>query len=190
MQPLQPQISWFCPWLSSPRCHPQYLVWEAGFQGSCRLHVCSAAFSCVQAALYCVFDGHCGRKTAAACTRLLPEELRRRMPELRPALDAGEGAGAAWEEVFLATDAALDTEDGATATAVLVWKDAAGNVCLQVCFFATGAAERDLCSGIFAVKTVTCGPLQDSSEMLAVGFLSRLRCLVGDWADLCFRLAA
>ena len=86
----------------------------------------------VQAALYCVFDGHCGRKTASTCTRLLPEELRKRMGEVRPDLDAGVGAGRVWEEVFLATDAALDTEDGATATAVLVWKDAEGNLCLQV----------------------------------------------------------
>jgi hypothetical protein len=63
---------------------------------------------------------------------MLPEELRKRMAELKPRLDSGEGGGQIWEEVFLATDAALDTEDGATATAVLVWKDNMGNICLQV----------------------------------------------------------
>ena len=86
----------------------------------------------MQAALYCVFDGHCGRKTAATCTKALPEELRKRMAEMKPRLDCGEGGGRIWEEVFLATDAALETEDGTTATAVLVWKDSAGNVCIQV----------------------------------------------------------
>lgn len=86
----------------------------------------------LQVALYCVFDGHCGRKTASNCTKMLPEELRKRMAEMKPRLDSGEGGGQIWEEVFLATDAALETEDGATATAVLVWKDDLGNICLQV----------------------------------------------------------
>lgn len=79
-----------------------------------------------------MFDGHCGRKTSSMCTRLLPEELRKRMPEVRPRLDTAEGVGHIWEEVFLAVDAALDTEDGSTATAVLVWKDAHANLCIQV----------------------------------------------------------
>lgn len=90
----------------------------------------------MQAALYCIFDGHIGRKSASSCTKLLPEELRVRMAEVKPRLDSGEGLGQIWEDVFLATDAALveasSTEDGTTATAVLVWRDASGNICLQV----------------------------------------------------------
>lgn len=87
----------------------------------------------VQAALYCIFDGHIGRKSASSCTKLLPEELRVRMAEVRPRLESGEGPGQLWEDVFLATDAALtETEDGTTATALLVWKDSSGNLCLQV----------------------------------------------------------
>lgn len=84
-----------------------------------------------QAALYCVFDGHCGRKTASQCTHLLPEELRKRMPDVKPGLDLGKGPGKIWEDVFLAVDAALDTEDGSTATAVLVWRDGTGDLCIQ-----------------------------------------------------------
>lgn len=91
----------------------------------------------MQAALYCVFDGHIGRKCASSCTKLLPEELRSRVDSLKLQMDNGQGMGKAWEEVFLATDDALveagSTEDGTTATAVLVWTDAAGNTCLQVC---------------------------------------------------------
>ena len=58
------------------------------------------------------------------------------MAEVRPILDEGEGLGQRWEEVFLATDEALNstapTEDGTTATALLVWKDKLKNICLQV----------------------------------------------------------
>lgn len=57
------------------------------------------------------------------------------MAEVQPSLDEGLGVGHRWEEVFLATDAALDsterTEDGTTATALLVWKDKLDNLCLQ-----------------------------------------------------------
>lgn len=94
----------------------------------------------MQAALYCIFDGHIGRKSASSCTKLLPEELRKRMVQIKPSLDSGEGLGKIWEDVFLATDAALEesasTEDGTTATALLAWRDSAGNLCLQVslCF--------------------------------------------------------
>ena len=57
------------------------------------------------------------------------------MADLKPRLDSGEGVGQSWEDVFLATDSALEsasTEDGTTATAVLVWNDRSGNLCLQV----------------------------------------------------------
>ena len=104
---------------------------------ACALQASPQALRCqvctVQAALYCIFDGHIGRRSASSCTKLLPEELRVRMTEVKPRLESGEGPGQLWEDVFLATDTALtDTEDGTTATALLVWKDNSGNLCLQV----------------------------------------------------------
>ena len=58
------------------------------------------------------------------------------MADVKPRLESGEGPGHIWEDVFLATDAALveasSTEDGTTATALLVWRDSSGNTCLQV----------------------------------------------------------
>ena len=54
------------------------------------------------------------------------------MASVKPALNRGEGLAHVWEEVFLEVDSKLDTEDGTTATAVLVWRDLDDNVCLQV----------------------------------------------------------
>ena len=90
-------------------------------------------FLIMQAALYCVFDGHCGAKSSKQCVSLLPEFLRKRMRDMKSELDKGKGLGDTWEKVFLETDKALTTEDGTTATAVLVWKDGSNDICIQVC---------------------------------------------------------
>lgn len=50
-------------------------------------------------------------------------------------MNSGEGLGRVWEDVFLETDKGLKTEDGCTATAVLVWKEASGNICIQVSYW-------------------------------------------------------
>ena len=47
-------------------------------------------------------------------------------------MQAGRGADAIWEDVFLATDRALKSDEGCTATALLVWQDTSGSICLQV----------------------------------------------------------
>ena len=52
----------------------------------------------------------------------------------------GRGLGKAWEQVFAETDAAIQSDDGCTATAVLVWRAASGKLCLQVL-----AATRRAC---------------------------------------------
>lgn len=52
-------------------------------------------------------------------------------------LAQGCGAGPAWEQAFQATDDGLRSEEGCTATALLVWRDAQGAVCLQVHCFPT-----------------------------------------------------
>lgn len=44
----------------------------------------------------------------------------------------GRGLGQAWERIFADTDAAIQSDDGCTATAVLVWRAASGNLCIQV----------------------------------------------------------
>lgn len=54
------------------------------------------------------------------------------MRDTKSALDNAEGLGQIWEEVFLETDKTLQTEDGTTATSVLVWKDSTNNICIQV----------------------------------------------------------
>jgi serine/threonine protein phosphatase PrpC len=82
--------------------------------------------------LFCVFDGHCGRQAAELATDLLPSEISKRLPAALPVLASGMGPGMLWEESFLATDKSIKSDEGCTATAVLVWRDAEGNVCLQV----------------------------------------------------------
>ncbi|KAK9843961.1 hypothetical protein WJX81_000542 [Elliptochloris bilobata] len=92
------------------------------------------------AALFCVFDGHCGRRAAEQAAQALPRELAARLPEEGPGLAAGRGAGRAWEAAFQAIDAALTVEEGCTATALLAWRDAAGAVCLQAANVGDSAA--------------------------------------------------
>ena len=44
----------------------------------------------------------------------------------------GQGLDEGWQAVFQETDAAIVSDDGCTATVVLVWREAAGQICLQV----------------------------------------------------------
>lgn len=78
-----------------------------------------------------VFDGHCGRGAAEEAEAALPQHLAQRLPQVASALAQGSGAGKAWEQAFQATDDGLRSEEGCTATALLVWRDAQGAVCLQ-----------------------------------------------------------
>ena len=51
---------------------------------------------------------------------------------MRQALQAAAGAQDMLHKAFLATDEAISAEEGCTATAVLMWRDGSGAVCLQV----------------------------------------------------------
>lgn len=44
----------------------------------------------------------------------------------------GRGLDEGWQQVFQETDAAIVSDDGCTATVVLVWRDGSGHICLQV----------------------------------------------------------
>ena len=85
------------------------------------------------AALFCVFDGHCGRNAAEAASIAVPDEISDRLftPEGAAGLISGEGAHTAFHDAFLAADDRINSEEGCTATAVLAWGGADGAVLLQ-----------------------------------------------------------
>lgn len=93
-----------------------------------------------QSALLCLFDGHCGRQAADAAQQLLPRTLAQEVGQHAGKLAAGEGLGAVWETVFLRTDDAIRSDEGCTATALLVWRDARNNLCLQAANVGDSAA--------------------------------------------------
>lgn len=73
------------------------------------------------AALFCIFDGHCGREAADAASTALPDEVSSRLPGAREALISGEGVAELLHDAFLATDDRIAAEQGCTATAILAW---------------------------------------------------------------------
>ena len=81
--------------------------------------------------LLTMLDGHCGRKAADEVAQELPRDLGKRLMRHRHSLAAGQGAGSAWSEAFLATDASIKAEEGCTATALLIWVDEEGQACMQ-----------------------------------------------------------
>ena len=84
-----------------------------------------------RAAVFCLFDGHCGRKTAFEASQKLPNLLAQRASECSQALQEGTGLTQQLGEVFLDADASLSTEEGCTATAVLIWQAEDGSSYLQ-----------------------------------------------------------
>ena len=89
------------------------------------------------AALFTVFDGHCGRAAADQASTALPEELGQQLSSrasIGEDLAAGRGPGtSAWEAAFAAVDGRITAEEGTTATALLTWRGPDSNICLQVC---------------------------------------------------------
>ena len=85
-----------------------------------------------RAAVFCIFDGHCGRKTAFEASQILPNLLAQRASESSEGLQAGTGLERELVEVFLEADARLVTEEGCTATAVFIWKSQSGASFVQV----------------------------------------------------------
>ncbi|KAL3137819.1 hypothetical protein ABBQ38_005075 [Trebouxia sp. C0009 RCD-2024] len=83
------------------------------------------------ASLFCIFDGHCGRNSAREARELLPQILSDSLKQVGDSLQHGSGADSIWEQAFLSTDSRIKSEEGCTATALLVWKDLEDNVCLQ-----------------------------------------------------------
>ena len=83
--------------------------------------------------LLTMLDGHCGRKAADEVAQELPRDLSKRLMRHRHSLAAGQGAGSAWSEAFLATDASIKAEEGCTATGLLIWMDNEGQACMQAC---------------------------------------------------------
>ena len=58
---------------------------------------------------------------------------------MHEALQAAAGAEDMLHKAFLATDETISAEEGCTATAVLMWRDGSGAVCLQVRAWLVGA---------------------------------------------------
>jgi serine/threonine protein phosphatase PrpC len=121
--------------------------------GMCQEAVLGAAEPAV---LFGVFDGHCGRGAAEEAKAALPLQLAQRLKQVTARLAAGAGADTVWEEAFLATDDSLRSEEGCTATAVLVWRDAQGAVCLQVC----SLRHQLACTGFFLLYYLGWGMLE------------------------------
>ncbi|KAL4432531.1 hypothetical protein ABPG77_000468 [Micractinium sp. CCAP 211/92] len=106
----------------------------------CPLHGSEAALGGNPAALFCVFDGHCGRGAADAASTALPDEVAKRLEEVRQPLADAAGAEDMLHRAFLAADEAISAEEGCTATAVLMWRDGQGDVCLQAANVGDSAA--------------------------------------------------
>lgn len=97
--------------------------------------------SCVNgASLFCIFDGHCGRNSAREARDLLPQILADSLKQHSDTLQNGNGADSIWEQVFLSTDSSIKSDEGCTATALLVWKDSEDNICLQAANVGDSAA--------------------------------------------------
>ena len=108
------------------------------------------------AALFCVFDGHCGRGAADAASIALPDEVSDRVQTAEGAagLLSGEGARDLLHDAFLATDRRINSEEGCTATAVLAWRAPDGSVLLQCGNVGDSAAVLiDVESGTWKVLT-------------------------------------
>lgn len=92
---------------------------------------CPLGHSDVVAALFCVFDGHCGRAAADAASIVLPEEVTARIASEQKRMKEGQSLEHVLRDSFLSADHRIAAEEGCTATAVLAWTDADGTVCLQ-----------------------------------------------------------
>jgi hypothetical protein len=100
---------WCCPrLLYAPR-------WNCSADPCNPLHCLRPA----QAGIFCIFDGHHGRSAAAEAAALLPAQLLARLPPPRLLADA-DAAAPALEAAFLETDRLLTSDEGCTATVVLV----------------------------------------------------------------------
>ena len=100
--------------------------------------------------VFCIFDGHCGRNSAREARDLLPQILSEGLHQVNDSLQKGNGADSIWENTFLSTDSHIKSEEGCTATALLVWKDSEDNVCLQAAnvgdsavIFSSDTAHKD-----------------------------------------------
>ena len=92
------------------------------------------------ASLFCIFDGHCGRNSAREARDLLPQLLADNLEHVEDSMRQGQGADQIWEQTFLNTDARIKSEEGCTATALLMWRDEQDNVCLQAANVGDSAA--------------------------------------------------
>ena len=76
----------------------------------------------IYSALFCVFDGHCGRSAAEAASSALPEELKSRLNDSREWKKSMHDATEELRETFLATDDRISDEAGCTATSIFMWR--------------------------------------------------------------------
>lgn len=90
--------------------------------------------------LFCIFDGHCGRNSAREARNLLPEIFAGELSQVEDDMRQGKGADSIWEQTFLNTDSQIKSEEGCTATAVVIWRDDQDNVCLQAANVGDSAA--------------------------------------------------
>lgn len=119
------------------------------------------------AALFALFDGHCGAGAAQQAAAALPGLLARELAALPPRWRTGAdgGAASALSAAFLATDAALRCEyEGCAATAVLVWREDDGNGADDRPASGVGASSSGRPRGRLFVQAANVG---DSSATLA-----------------------
>jgi len=79
----------------------------------------------IYAALFCVYDGHCGRSAAEAASTALPEEISMRLMESMRRQEEHkipDSMNGILHDAFLATDDRIADEAGCTATSILVWR--------------------------------------------------------------------
>ena len=111
----------------------------------CPLHGSDLALGpLAPAALFLMFDGHCGRGAAEAAAEVLPDEVsdRLRHPGVAQGLVSGneEVVKQLMREAFLSTDDRINSEEGCTATAVLAWRGPHNAVALQAANVGDSAA--------------------------------------------------
>lgn len=70
----------------------------------------------------------------------MPDILADSLSQTEAEMQQGNGADSIWEQTFLNTDSKIKSEEGCTATALLVWRDGQANVCLQAANVGDSAA--------------------------------------------------
>jgi len=98
-------------------------MWSTG-RSPCALHHTAPVFS---AFLMATVGATLPKKQGSCCHRYLLTAYPKSVTACKVAMERNS----IWEQTFLTTDDRIKSEEGCTATALLVWTDDLGNVCLQ-----------------------------------------------------------